>query len=92
MEYCGEVISWKEAKRRSQAYENQGLLILSSLNVSMVVHLARDGNRAIPGGVWSPVPVPVQLEITRPRPQCRGCISPVPEPRRVHGAPTGSHT
>uniref|UniRef100_A0A0D3FVX9 SET domain-containing protein n=1 Tax=Oryza barthii TaxID=65489 RepID=A0A0D3FVX9_9ORYZ len=23
MEYCGEVISWKEAKRRSQAYENQ---------------------------------------------------------------------
>nr|CAH66406.1 OSIGBa0093L02.2 [Oryza sativa] len=25
MEYCGEVISWKEAKRRSQAYENQGL-------------------------------------------------------------------
>jgi hypothetical protein len=38
MEYCGEVISWKEAKRRSQAYENQGLLILSSLNVSMVVH------------------------------------------------------
>uniref|UniRef100_A0A0E0KQQ1 Ubiquitinyl hydrolase 1 n=1 Tax=Oryza punctata TaxID=4537 RepID=A0A0E0KQQ1_ORYPU len=25
MEYCGEVISWKEAKRRSQAYENQDL-------------------------------------------------------------------
>ncbi|KAL5139586.1 Histone-lysine N-methyltransferase ASHH1 [Glycine soja] len=25
IEYCGEVISWKEAKRRSQAYENQGL-------------------------------------------------------------------
>lgn len=26
IEYCGEVISWKEAKRRSQAYENQGRL------------------------------------------------------------------
>ncbi|KAG8082001.1 hypothetical protein GUJ93_ZPchr0014g47413 [Zizania palustris] len=25
IEYCGEVISWKEAKRRSQAYETQGL-------------------------------------------------------------------
>uniref|UniRef100_A0A0D9W4Z1 Histone-lysine N-methyltransferase n=1 Tax=Leersia perrieri TaxID=77586 RepID=A0A0D9W4Z1_9ORYZ len=25
IEYCGEVISWKDAKRRSQAYETQGL-------------------------------------------------------------------
>lgn len=25
IEYCGEVISWKEARRRSQAYETQGL-------------------------------------------------------------------
>lgn len=24
IEYCGEVISWKDAKRRSQAYEIQG--------------------------------------------------------------------
>lgn len=27
IEYCGEVISWKEAKQRSQAYEIQGDLI-----------------------------------------------------------------
>lgn len=26
IEYCGEVISWKEAKQRSQAYETQGEL------------------------------------------------------------------
>lgn len=24
IEYCGEVISWKEARRRSQAYEAEG--------------------------------------------------------------------
>ncbi|XVF64278.1 hypothetical protein PTKIN_Ptkin09bG0155600 [Pterospermum kingtungense] len=36
IEYCGEVISWKEAKRRSQAYENQGLkdAFIISLNGS----------------------------------------------------------
>lgn len=29
IEYCGEVISWKEAKRRSQAYETQGQMLIS---------------------------------------------------------------
>jgi SET domain-containing protein len=24
MEYCGEVISWKEAKKRAQTYETHG--------------------------------------------------------------------
>ncbi|KAF6175168.1 hypothetical protein GIB67_022849 [Kingdonia uniflora] len=34
IEYYGEGISWKEAKRRSQAYENQGLkdAFVTSLN------------------------------------------------------------
>jgi SET domain-containing protein len=25
IEYCGEVISWREAKRRSHAYESEGI-------------------------------------------------------------------
>lgn len=29
IEYCGEVISWKEAKKRSHAYEVEGGLIKS---------------------------------------------------------------
>ena len=27
IEYCGEVISWKEAKRRAQTYETHGELL-----------------------------------------------------------------
>ncbi|TYI22906.1 hypothetical protein ES332_A06G132000v1 [Gossypium tomentosum] len=48
VEYCGEVISWKEAKRRSQAYENQGLkdAFIISLNGSESIDATKKGNLA----------------------------------------------
>ncbi|XP_012075214.1 histone-lysine N-methyltransferase ASHH1 isoform X2 [Jatropha curcas] len=48
IEYCGEVISWKEAKRRSQAYENQGLkdAFIISLNSSESIDATRKGSLA----------------------------------------------
>ncbi|KAJ1270992.1 hypothetical protein BS78_06G094600 [Paspalum vaginatum] len=36
IEYCGEVISWKEAKQRSQAYETQGM------NDAYIIYLNAD--------------------------------------------------
>ncbi|XP_031390636.1 histone-lysine N-methyltransferase ASHH1 isoform X1 [Punica granatum] len=46
IEYCGEVISWKEAKRRSQAYENQGMkdAFIISLNASESIDATRKGS------------------------------------------------
>ncbi|KAJ1424978.1 SET domain [Sesbania bispinosa] len=48
IEYCGEVISWKEAKRRSQAYEIQGLkdAFIISLNASESIDATRKGSLA----------------------------------------------
>lgn len=46
IEYCGEVISWKEAKRRSHAYEIQGLTdaFIISLNASESIDATRKGS------------------------------------------------
>ncbi|XP_023550951.1 histone-lysine N-methyltransferase ASHH1 [Cucurbita pepo subsp. pepo] len=48
IEYCGEVISWKEAKRRSHTYENQGLkdAYIISLNASESIDATRKGSLA----------------------------------------------
>ncbi|TKY51441.1 Histone-lysine N-methyltransferase ASHH1 [Spatholobus suberectus] len=48
IEYCGEVISWKEAKRRSQAYEIQGLkdAFIICLNASESIDATRKGSLA----------------------------------------------
>ncbi|OMO98582.1 hypothetical protein COLO4_13799 [Corchorus olitorius] len=48
IEYCGEVISWKEAKRRSQAYENHGLkdAYIISLNASESIDATKKGSLA----------------------------------------------
>ncbi|KAJ4830950.1 Histone-lysine N-methyltransferase ashh1 [Turnera subulata] len=48
IEYCGEVISWKEAKRRSQAYEQQGLrdAYIISLNSFESIDATRKGSLA----------------------------------------------
>ncbi|KAL5560222.1 hypothetical protein UlMin_036433 [Ulmus minor] len=48
IEYCGEVISWKEAKRRSQAYEVQGLrdAFIISLNASESIDATKKGSLA----------------------------------------------
>ncbi|XP_043804674.1 histone-lysine N-methyltransferase ASHH1 isoform X4 [Manihot esculenta] len=48
IEYCGEVISWKEAKRRSQAYEKQGLkdAFIISLNSSESIDATKKGSLA----------------------------------------------
>lgn len=39
IEYCGEVISWKEAKRRAQTYETHGAQKLYRDDESSVVML-----------------------------------------------------
>ncbi|KAK4253082.1 hypothetical protein QN277_010904 [Acacia crassicarpa] len=46
IEYCGEVISWKEAKRRAQAYETQGLkdVFIIYLNASESIDATRKGS------------------------------------------------
>lgn len=48
IEYCGEVISCKEAKRRSHAYERQGLLdaYIISLNASESIDATKKGSLA----------------------------------------------
>ncbi|PON96239.1 hypothetical protein TorRG33x02_078280, partial [Trema orientale] len=48
IEYCGEVISWKEAKRRSQAYEIQGLrdAYIICLNASESIDATKKGSQA----------------------------------------------
>ncbi|KAF9682770.1 hypothetical protein SADUNF_Sadunf05G0143000 [Salix dunnii] len=48
IEYCGEVISWKEAKKRSQVYENQGLkdAFIISLNSSESIDATKKGSLA----------------------------------------------
>ncbi|XP_058769896.1 histone-lysine N-methyltransferase ASHH1-like isoform X2 [Vicia villosa] len=48
IEYCGEVISWKEAKRRSHTYETQGLTdaYIISLNASESIDATRKGSIA----------------------------------------------
>ncbi|XP_050208267.1 histone-lysine N-methyltransferase ASHH1 [Mercurialis annua] len=48
IEYCGEVISWKEARRRSHAYERQGLkdAYIISLNSLESIDATRKGSLA----------------------------------------------
>ncbi|CAN6270200.1 unnamed protein product [Urochloa humidicola] len=48
IEYCGEVISWKEAKQRSQAYETQGLkdAYIIYLNADESIDATRKGSLA----------------------------------------------
>ncbi|XP_048500241.1 histone-lysine N-methyltransferase ASHH1 isoform X2 [Beta vulgaris subsp. vulgaris] len=48
IEYCGEVISWKEAKRRAQAYETRGLkdAYIISLNAYESIDATRKGSLA----------------------------------------------
>lgn len=48
IEYCGEVISWKEAKKRSQVYENQGLkdAFIISLNSTESIDATKKGSLA----------------------------------------------
>ncbi|CAN6543695.1 unnamed protein product [Malus baccata var. baccata] len=48
IEYCGEVISWKEAKQRSHAYETQGLrdAFIISLNASESIDATEKGSVA----------------------------------------------
>ncbi|KAK8946591.1 Histone-lysine N-methyltransferase ASHH1 [Platanthera zijinensis] len=48
IEYCGEVISWKEAKRRSQIYEAEGLkdAYIISLNAHESIDATRKGSLA----------------------------------------------
>ncbi|KAL6883594.1 hypothetical protein ACP4OV_011008 [Aristida adscensionis] len=48
IEYCGEVISWKEANQRSQAYETQGLkdAYIIYLNADESIDATRKGSLA----------------------------------------------
>ncbi|MQL96618.1 hypothetical protein Taro_029303 [Colocasia esculenta] len=48
IEYCGEVISWKEAKRRSQVYEVEGRMdaYIISLNASESIDATKKGSLA----------------------------------------------
>ncbi|KAF8411604.1 hypothetical protein HHK36_004161 [Tetracentron sinense] len=48
IEYCGEVISWKEARRRSQAYETLGLkdAFIISLNAYESIDATKKGSLA----------------------------------------------
>ncbi|XP_010250432.1 PREDICTED: histone-lysine N-methyltransferase ASHH1 isoform X1 [Nelumbo nucifera] len=48
IEYCGEVISWKEARRRSQTYENQGVkdAFIISLNAHESIDATKKGSLA----------------------------------------------
>ncbi|KAJ3675165.1 hypothetical protein LUZ60_004207 [Juncus effusus] len=48
IEYCGEVISWKVAKRRSQAYESEGLkdAYIICLNADESIDATRKGSLA----------------------------------------------
>lgn len=48
IEYCGEVISWKEAMRRSQTYETQGLkdAYIISLNGNESIDATKKGSLA----------------------------------------------
>ncbi|XP_057974619.1 histone-lysine N-methyltransferase ASHH1 [Malania oleifera] len=48
IEYCGEVISWNEAKRRSQAYETLGLkdAYIISLNAQESIDASKKGSLA----------------------------------------------
>ncbi|CAN8234357.1 unnamed protein product [Cochlearia groenlandica] len=48
IEYCGEVISWKEAKRRAQSYETHGVrdAYIISLNASEAIDATKKGSLA----------------------------------------------